>query len=299
MRWLLGIVTVAALTLGTGCSSSVPPAGRPRGGGDPSPAPAVPSQASAAALPPTRPGPTTRRSAPPPLNVDGIVFMPLPEGYFVMGSPADEPGRDPTEQQRLVPITGPMWLSATEITQAQYERVVGSNPSLTRHPDWPVTNATWDEARAFGTALGARHRGYRFQLPTEEVWEYACRAGAKLPFAAPPGQQAELERAWRSYRQGDADPLQRWLARVAWFNRDQPRAAGTLQANAWGLYDMHGNVWEWCDGEPADGTDLRPLRGGAWSTPDVLGLRAALRAREPRGTRKESIGFRILVLGDP
>ena len=135
---------------------------------------------------------------------------------------------------------------------------------------------------------------YLVRLPTEEEWEYACRAQSQLPFAAPPGESAELRRALEKYRQGDVDFLTRFLSREACFNDAQPRTVATLAPNAWGLHDMHGNIWEWCCADPPDAESC-PLRGGAWSSPNVFCCRAAQRDWQTRNTRKDSIGFRVLL----
>jgi formylglycine-generating enzyme required for sulfatase activity len=235
------------------------------------------------------------RAAPqgsPDLTIDTIVFVAVPPGNFVMGSPEDEPGRDPEERQRLVPLPSRFWLSKTEITQEQFERVMGSNPSLTRGHDLPVTCVACGEAEDFCRRLS--NQEYRVRLPTEEEWEYGCRAGSALPFGSSPGGVAQLRLALDKHRAGDTDYLVRFVSRQAWFNGPQPRAVGTLLPNAWGLHDMQGNVWEWCAADPSrDG--LSPIRGGAWSSPDVWCCRAAQRGWEGRNVRKDSIGFRALA----
>lgn len=221
--------------------------------------------------------------------VEDLVFAEIPAGSFLMGSPPDEPGREPHEQQRLIAVYS-FWLAKTEVNQEQFQRVMGFNPSLTRGPNLPVTCVSYTEAVTFCQRL--HHDQYRFRLPTEEEWEYACRAGSRLPFGTPFGQPDQLQLAWDKYRAGDKDFLCRFLARHAWIHQDRIRGAGTLQPNAWGIHDMHGNVWEWCfqDGSGSNGC---PLRGGAWSSTDIFGCRAAFRASEPPESRKDSLGFRV------
>jgi formylglycine-generating enzyme required for sulfatase activity len=247
---------------------------------------APPVPAPAPAQPPS-PAPVRPQRA-----INNVLFVEIPLGSFVSGSAPGEPGHEPQEQRRLVPMYARYWLSKTEITQEQFERVMGINPSTSRGPQLPVTCVTFDEAQAFCARLS--NAEFRVRLPTEDEWEYACRAGSALPFSAPPGEQAQLERALEKYRQGDTDFLLRFVSRQAWVNQGQPRPVGTLRPNAWGLHDMQGNVWEWCAAEPRPG-DLAPLRGGGWTSPHILGCRAAVRDLMPRATRRDSIGFRVVA----
>lgn len=225
---------------------------------------------------------------------DGIAFREIPTGYFLMGSPPEELGREPQESQRLVPISFRYWMSATEITQEQFQRVTGRNPSRSVGANLPVTCVTYDDAVAFCQQLSDRPGQYRFRLPTEEEWEYACRAGSNLPFTVLNGEKQQAKLALDKYRAGDTDFLVRHVYRMAWFHQSQPRPVGTLSPNAWGLHDMHGNVWEWCNTDDTT-NDLRPIRGGAWSSTHVLECRSALRAWQAMDSRKDSIGFRVLA----
>ena len=153
---------------------------------------------------------------------------------------------------------------------------------------------SWDDVQEYLVLANARSPDFRFRLPTEEEWEYACRAGSSLALSPPHGKTRELEMALLKHQQGDVDFLTRYASRFAWIQQTQPQSTGMLQPNAWGLHDMHGNVWEWCDGgDPA--AEHHPIRGGAWSTTDVFGCRAALRDFAPRDTRKDSFGFRLLA----
>jgi formylglycine-generating enzyme required for sulfatase activity len=185
-------------------------------------------------------------------------------------------------------------MGQTEVTQAQYQRLTGKNPSLTRGDNLPVTRVSWEDVQEFLKAVNHQSSEFHLRLPTEEEWEYACRAGSELPFA-PPGRNAEdLQQALQKHQQGDPEFLVRFVARFAWFNQGHPQPVRSLLPNAWGLFDMHGNVWEWCADDAPD-SDLRPLRGGCWATSEVFGCRAALRAWEPRDSCKDSIGFRLLA----
>ena len=167
-------------------------------------------------------------------NSIGMRLVPIPTGEFLMGSPADSPLGDSDEEfQHKVRITKPFLLGMHQVTQSQYEHVTGDNPSFFRGPQLPVEHLAWKDAKRFCDLLsalpGERQAGRRYRLPTEAEWEYACRAGTTTPFST-----------------GDA--LEPDQARFAATNRSSPKQTapvGTYPPNAWGLFDMHGNVWEW------------------------------------------------------
>lgn len=155
----------------------------------------------------------------------------VPPGRFIMGSPSDEANRDKDEVQHEVEFNRGFFMAETECTQAQWEAVMPSNPSHGKAPDHAVNQVNWRESQDYCRALTRLHRshglipeGWEWDLPTEAQWEYACRAGTTGAFA------------------GD-------LSALAWIesNSDgKPHAVKTRQPNAWGLHDLHGNVWEWC-----------------------------------------------------
>jgi len=153
----------------------------------------------------------------------GIVFLLVEPGTFRMGSPEGEEGRDSDEGPvHEVEITRPFYLGETEVTQAQWKKVMGSNPSHRKGDDLPVENVSWNDAVEF-----CRKAGYR--LPTEAEWEYACRTGSTTRFSF-----------------GDADGR---LDEYAWYGGNsggRTHPVGQKKPNAWGFRDMHGNVWEWC-----------------------------------------------------
>ena len=212
-------------------------------------------------------------------------FALVPAGSFTMGSPANEDGHSSDENPVEVGLSHPFWLAKTEVTQAQWEAVMGSNPSSFKGTNLPVENVSWKDAQAFIAKLNEKRilpSGWEFALPTEAQWEYACRAGEKGPYSG-----------------GSLDE-------VGWYDGNsgsKTHEAGLKKANAWGLYDMHGNVWEWCadwyDGTLKGGTDptgpssgdLRVIRGGSWSN-FASGCRAARRSRSYPGVRVNSLGFR-------
>jgi formylglycine-generating enzyme required for sulfatase activity len=181
-------------------------------------------------------------------------------GRFMMGSPDSEEGRRSNEgPQHEVAITKPFYMGVTEVTQAQYEAVMGTNPSHIKGPTNPVENVSCDEAVDFCRKLSEK-TGKTFRLPTEAEWEYACRAGSKTRFSF-----------------GDSDSV---LGGYAWYARNsngKTHPVGQKKPNPWGLYDMLGNVSEWCadwygpyssmtSADPqgaASGRD-RVARGGSW-----------------------------------
>ena len=217
----------------------------------------------------------------------------IPAGVFQMGSPFNEPGRFITEGRRhQVTLTRGYWIGKFPVTQQQWERVTGDNPSHFKGPRLPVTQVSWDDCQRFVKALNlilATH-DLTAALPTEAQWEYACRAGTATRF-------------WPGERVTD-------LARAGWFagnSDDQPHPVGEKAVNPWGLYDVHGNVWQWCQDwlapyppesavdphGPAAG-DERVLRGGAWSAePDVC--RAAYRFSYPPTYRIMTAGLRLVL----
>ena len=167
-------------------------------------------------------------------NSIGMQLVPIPAGEFLMGSAEDCPLGDPDEEcQHRVRITTPFLLGMHQVTQRQYERVTGENPSYFKGDDLPVEHLTWKEAQRFCEMLSSlpaeRQAGRRYRLPTEAEWEYACRAGTTTPF-------------------NTGETLKPDQARFSFTNRSSPKQTapvGTYPPNAWGLFDMHGNVWEW------------------------------------------------------
>ena len=204
----------------------------------------------------------------------------IPAGKFLMGD-----GKDQYE----VVISKPFYMGVTEVTQAQYEAVMGmgTNPSNFKGATNPVETVSWNDATAFCKKLSEKTR-QAFRLPTEAEWEYACRAGTKT-----------------RYSFGDSDSV---LGDYAWvgINSDgKTHPVGQKKPNAWGLYDMHGNVYEWCadwfgsysggastDPQGAASGKLRVLRGGAWRGIDPLSRRCAFRGRNDPAGRQDVHGFR-------
>lgn len=224
------------------------------------------------------------------VNSIGMTFRLIPPGDCLIGSPESELGRSHDEKQHAATFVKPFYLAATEVTQRQWCDVMGAdvNPSHFRHPDHPVEEVSWTQAREFCKRLAQREnlpeKSYR--LPTEKEWEYACRAGTQTAFCFGDDPQ----------RLGDfADHDANNYKRTAPVAQRRP--------NAFGLYDMHGNVWEWCHNlfspYPQDTTDYgmalawRAVRGGNWYIP-ANDCRSASRSRLPDQSVGNMLGFRIL-----
>ena len=199
------------------------------------------------------------------INSIGMKLVLIPKGEFAMGSARGNPNSDGDERQHAVTITRDYFLGAFEVTQSQYERVMGRNPSLVQADgaNRPVNRVSWNDAVAFCERLSQlpeeKAAGRTYRLPSEAEWEYACRAGSPDEYAFGNDTRLLGEYAWYAGNSGiDQHPV------------------GQKKPNAWGLYDMHGNAWEWCadwyelySGRPAidptgpsHGTD-RVYRGGS------------------------------------
>ena len=214
-----------------------------------------------------------------------------------MGSPPGERGREAEETAHSVTISRPFYLGATEVTQGQWERVMGSNPSHFRScgPGCPVEEVSWYDVQAFIARLDSL-TSRRFRLPTEAEWEYACRAGTTTPFST--GSDLTPEQA--NY---DAEGSAHAASPVAF--RRSPAPVASFAANAFGLFDLHGNVWEWTSddhcpypgGPVADpvancSSEEKVIRGGSWYF-DRDSARCALRYTHRPQDRGPSLGFRL------
>ena len=225
-------------------------------------------------------------------NKIGMRFKLIPAGEFLMGTPGSQPGVDNNESpQHRVKISTPFHMAVHEVTQGQFEKVMGRNPSEFKGTTRPVDNVSWDDAVEFCTKLSKMDTRFFCRLPTEAEWEYACRAGTTTPYSC--GDRLTSLYAW-SQDDGDAGT----------------HPVGKLQPNAWGLYDMHGNVWEWCldyyDAEYyvaspktdpagfATGSD-RTVRGGGWADTNWT-CRSAYRYKAASDKRSRYIGFRVVLV---
>lgn len=243
-------------------------------------------------------------------NSIGMTLESIPAGDFVMGSPATEEGRNIDERAVKVTLTQGYYLSRTEVTQQQWASVMGDDylPPEGVHPneesgrrflgnDLPAYVA-WVEAAEFCRVLSERE-GKLYRLPTEAEWEYACRAGTSSAFNT--GTDLSLSQANIDAEQDGSTKLR---------PKRHPLPVASFAPNTWGLYDMHGNVMEWCqDGKAsypvgpqinpvgASDEDLRVLRGGSWDSPARV-ARSANRWFNPPEVRADYIGFRVVLEPD-
>lgn len=250
-----------------------------------------------------KPGQTLRAA-------NGMEFAYVPPGEFTRGSRTAEPGRSADEEQAQVKFTGGFFLGVTEVTQRQWDQVMGPGAASrtitaarakgdTIAPELPMHSVRWDEARAFGEKLSAMD-GKRYRLPTEAEWEYACRAGTTTAF--------NIGSDGLSARDANIDDGSAAAASTL-------APAGTVgRPNAWGLRDMHGNVWEWCAdwsapyarGDQVDPTGpaedtigsvdlaMKVVRGGGWNSP-ASDARSANRWEYSPAVTTPYIGFRIAM----
>ena len=247
----------------------------------------------------------------------------VPPGRFMMGSPRSEDGRygDEGPQHEVVVGEG-YWLGSVPVTQSLWGALMDDNPSRFQSLDRPVENVSWNDCNVFIDRLNAKLGG-GFRLPSETEWEYACRAGtATSTYAGEMRIDGEnnapvLEDiAWYGGNSGvdfdldDGEDASGWSEKAHEFDRAGTRPVGQKQANPWGIYDMLGNVWEWCEddwhdgykGAPADGSAWidegdrgrrsRVIRGGSWSA-HAHRVRAAFRLRYGPGLRSDFLGFRL------
>ena len=224
--------------------------------------------------------------APVEFVLNGDEFVKIRPGEFDMGS--DKGGASDEKPVRRVRISKPFQMGKYEVTQEQWEAVMGDNPSGFEGARRPVENVSWGDVQEFIGKLNQRNDGFEYRLPTEAEWEYAARAGTTGDYA---GNLDEM--GWYGANSG---------------NETHP--VGEKKPNAWGLYDMQGNVFEWVqdwyDSEyygsrpnpdtdptgPASGS-LRVVRGGTWSYPAQY-CRSAYRFRDRPGYRFNALGFRFL-----
>ncbi len=241
----------------------------------------------------------------------------IPAGSFLMGSPKDEPGHRENEgPQHDVALSRAFWMFDTPCTQALWQAVMGSNPSRFSDPERPVEQVTWEDAQKFILKVNSAVEGLDLQLPSEAMWEYACRASSlEATYAGPIEILGENNApaldaiAWYGGNSGVDYDLAEFEDSAGWREKQYKHTkAGTRkvkmkQPNRWGLYDMLGNVWEWCDdwydayqAEPQidpigpESGRIRVLRGGCWNG-GAQGARSACRSYGP-GDRYNYIGFR-------
>ena len=225
----------------------------------------------------------------------------IPAGTFVRGSPPTEKGRR-DEPRHTVTISTPFWMGVTEVTQAQWLAVMGTSPWRGRKDvrpaaECPAANISWNDASAFCVELGRKTRpaGWLVRLPTEAEWEYACRAGSAARFCFGDDESNLSDYAW-------------YIKNTVQAGRNHAQGVARKRPNAWGLYDMHGNVVEWCmdwygkyasagvtAADPRGPTSgrMRVLRGGAFNVDDLP--RCAVRDWSLPGNGESYTGFRVVA----
>ncbi len=220
-------------------------------------------------------------------NSIGMKFTLIHAGEFDMGSEES----DSEKPVREVKINNPFYLGTYPVTQREWEAVMGDRPSRFKGDDLPVEQVSWDKMQEFIKKLNEKEGTDKYRLPSEAEWEYACRAGTTTRYSF--------------------DDDESKLGDYGWYDKNsegKTHLVGQREPNSWGLYDMHGNVWEWVqdewhvnyddahtDGrawESGDGAD-RVIRGGSWSY-DARNCRSALRSHLDPRRRTYSLGFRIL-----
>ncbi len=225
-----------------------------------------------------------------PSGAKKLELLWIPPGTYPMGSPDNEIGRETDEVKHTVTLTRGFYMGKYEVTQAQWQAILNTTPSEFKGPNRPVEKISWIEANQFIDALNAKGLG-KFRLPTEAEWEHACRAGTTT-----------------RYYWGD-DPNYSLIGNYAWYDLNSDLAThdvGGKLANPWGLYDMMGNVSEWCldyyapydtinlvnPTGPVSGTD-RVIRGGTWYSLKET-CRSAKRGSLPNYMRNKYLGFRLV-----
>jgi formylglycine-generating enzyme required for sulfatase activity len=292
-------------------------AGEP-GPGEPGAAPAFPQ--GSAASPAAAPGPSAppAPSAPlqpaPPSSAFSGNFVLIPGGTFRMGSPASEADRDEDEAPHEVTVSA-FYMGKYEVTQSEYEEVMGSNPSHAKGANLPVETVSWDDAVEYcnrrslkegltpvytrsGDATLWNTKADGCRLPTEAEWEYACRAGTTGPFST--GNNITTHEANYHGRRP-------YNGNAAGMYRGTTMPVGSFPSNPWGLYEMHGNVIEWCwdwyapysaapqkdpQGPSQGKWNWKTARGGAWDWGGYR-VRSAVRFTGEAFTRLNNVGFRV------
>lgn len=229
-------------------------------------------------------------------NSIGMKFVWVPPGGFMMGSPKEEKGRGINETQHKVTLTKGFYMGVHAVTQEQWKEIRGNNPSKFKgEKNLPVETVSWEDCQEFIKKLREKDKK-PYRLPTEAEWEYASRAGTTTPFHFGETISTDQVNYNGIFIYGDGKKG---------VNREKTTPVGSFPANAWGLHDMHGNVYQWCqdwfgdypqkdlvDPQGPDSGKYRVVRGGSWYYTPVL-CRSAYRSRLEPGLRRDTFGFRL------
>lgn len=225
-------------------------------------------------------------------------FVLIQPGTFMMGSPEDEAGRFEDETLHEVTITKPFYMQNTPVTQKQWKAIMDNNPSYFKGDDFPVESVSWDDCQQFIQRINQSGDGI-YRLPTEAEWEYACRAGTGTSFGIRNGHDLDSSQANfdGNYPYGKSKKS---------LYRGHTTPVKSFAPNAWGLYDMHGNVCEWCqdwygsypakavsDPQGSSSDVSRVIRGGSWNA-EARAARSAYRGINSPGFRYFGLGFRLV-----
>ncbi|MFO7931386.1 MAG: formylglycine-generating enzyme family protein [Desulfosalsimonas sp.] len=234
-------------------------------------------------------------------NSLGMKFVLIEPGTFIMGSPPDDPLGSESETWMETRINEPFYIQTTEVTIGQWQKVMGKKWLFPRKgaADMPVTNVSWHDCRDFIDKLNKKSP-HTYRLPKEAEWEYACRAGTQTSYSW--GDQPDCTKAMYANSPVKTDDCVDTVKSMG-LETGAPAPVKTYPANPWGLYDMHGNVWEWCSdcfdrdrgaGESDDfSCSRRVRRGGSWySSP--YSLRSSNRAYAHPAAKFKTTGFRLV-----
>lgn len=272
-----------------------------QGGGRPTPQPKP--RSTPRPVPRATPRRATRTPSQPTsreTTVPQIELVLIPAGTFMMGSPASEDYRFYDEGPQHQVTVQSFYMGKYEVTQEQYQAVMGKNPSTFKGANLPVDTISWNDAVKFCRKLS--RNGQQYRLPTEAEWEYACRAGTTTPFAFGSSLSSAQANFNGDYPYGEA-------SKGIYLGQTTP--VGSFSPNKFGLYDMHGNVSEWCldvwhrnyNGAPTNGsawltggadTSTRMIRGGWWNG-SSRSCRSAVRLIAEDDTRSSAYGFRVVA----
>nr|WP_290601757.1 bifunctional serine/threonine-protein kinase/formylglycine-generating enzyme family protein [Anabaena sp. AL93] len=230
-----------------------------------------------------------------------LEMIAIPGGTFLMGSPENEAERISSQSPQHQVTVPSFFMGKYQLTQAQYQAIMGNNPSYFKDNNRPVENVSWDDAVTFCQKLSQK-TGKNYRLPSEGEWEYACRAGTKTPFYFGDNITTDLVNYDGNYSY-KSSPKGKY--------RQQTTDVGTFPPNAFGLYDMHGNVYEWCEDDwhddyinaPTDGSawnsrigNRKLVRGGSWHS-DPVTCRSAFRGHWKLDDSRYHVGFRVVCSG--